>query len=88
MTHTFFTGTYSVKSDCSRIGVPFTRSKKAEAEKIFISTFFLFLFDFIEFRFRSSSQDFEFNSIFYFLLIIPKRRVFATFLQFISNQID
>ena len=87
MTHTFFTGTYSVKSDCSRIGVPFTRSKKAEAEKIFISTF-LFLFDFIEFRFRSSSQDFKFDSIFYFLLKIPKRRVFATFLQFISNQID
>ena len=43
MTHTFFTGTYSVKSDCSKIGVPFTRSKKAEAEKIFISTFFIFV---------------------------------------------
>ena len=61
MTHYYFTGTYSVKSGCSGIGVPFTRSKKAEAENIFISTFFSF--DFIEFQFRSSSQDFEFDSI-------------------------
>ena len=35
MTHYYFTGTYSVKSGCSGIGVPFTRSKKAEAENIF-----------------------------------------------------
>ena len=53
MTHTFFTGTYSVKSDCSKIGVPFTRSKKAEAEKIFISTFFYFCLTLSNFDFEA-----------------------------------
>ena len=86
MTHYYFTGTYSVKSGCSGIGVPFTRSKKAEAENIFISTF----------SFRSTLSNFDFeallkisNSIrfcFNFFLTIPKRRVFATFaIYFKSN---
>ena len=81
MTHHHVTVTYSVKSDCSRIGVPFTKSKKAEAERIFISTFL----DFIEFRFRSSSQDFDSIRLFYFLFGIPKRRVSTRTIYFKTN---
>ena len=66
MTHYYFTGTYSVKSGCSGIGVPFTRSKKAEAENIFISTFF-----------RSTLSNFDFEAL---LKISNSIRYFFKFL--------
>ena len=80
------TVTYSVKSDCCRIGVPFTRSKKAEAERIFISTFLFDFFFFIEFRFRTSSQDFD--SIRFFLFAVPKSRMFADTIYFKTNWLN
>ena len=86
MTHHYITVTYSVKSDCSRIGVPFTKSKKAEAERIFISTFF---------RLFSTLSNFDFEVLLkisirfdFFTSCLESLNVGCLLVQFISKQID